>query len=79
MSGKKEEIIKKLKNGSYVHFILRDISDKDREPIYVEYLNSLNCFYKPGFEFRSMTLEEEKIKLFLKFIDEGKVEAFCVV
>ena len=79
MSGKKEEIIKKLKNGRYVHFILRNLSDKDKEPIYVEYLNSLNCFYKPGFEFRSMSLEEEKIELFLSFIEEGRVEAYCIV
>ena len=79
MNGK-EELIEKLKSHRYVHFIIRTIPDKNKPTVNVGFLNNLNCFYKPGYEFKSMSLtEKDKREIFLKMIENGEIEAFCFI
>ena len=79
MNGK-EELIEKLKLYGYVHFIIRTIPDKNKPTVNVGFLNNLNCFYKPGYEFKSMSLsEDEKKQEFLMMLYNGEIEAFCLI
>jgi len=79
MNGR-EEIIEKLKKHRYVHFIIRIEPDKSKPTVNVGFLNNLNCFYKPGYEFKSMSLtQEEKRNEFLSMLDKGEIEAFCLI
>ncbi len=78
MNGKKE-ILEKLKKARYIHFIKRNKNDLQKPAINVELLNNLNCFYKPGYEFKSMSLEEDKIENFLNMLEKGEIEAYCII
>ena len=78
MNGK-EELVEKLRSHRYVHFIIRTVPDKTKPSVNVGFLNNLNCFYKPGYEFKSMSLENDKIEEFLSLIENGFIEAFCVI
>ena len=79
MNGKKE-LIEKLKSHRYVHFIVRIEPDKSKPTVNVGFLNNLNCFYKPGYEFKSMSLQQsDKRENFLKMLENGEIEAFCLI
>jgi len=79
MNGR-EELIEKLKIHRYVHFIIRTTPDKNKPTVNVGFLNNLNCFYKPGYEFKSMSLsEDEKKQEFLMMLYNGEIEAFCLI
>ncbi len=80
MNGK-EELIKKLNLHKYVHFIVRIEPDKNKPTVDVGgFLNNLNSFYKPGYEFKSMSLQEQdKREKFLKMLEDGEIEAFCLI
>ncbi len=75
-----KEIIEKIKKGRYIHFIKRLEPNKNKMAVNVELLNNLNCFYKPGYEFKSISIDkEEKIKEFISLIEDGFIEAFCII
>ena len=78
MNGK-EELIKNLKSHKYVHFIIRTEPDQSKLAVNVGFLNNLNCFYRPGYEFKSMSLDDNKIEEFLELIKNGWIEAFCLI
>jgi hypothetical protein len=71
-----KEITDKIKNGKILHYIVRTSPCKERKAVYVEAINALNPFVKPGYDFVSVSINEKSLKEFEKLLNEDKVEAY---
>ncbi len=65
-----------LKNCKMLHYILRIEPDKNRKAVYVEAINALNPFVKPGYNFVSVSVNDKSINEFEKLLKNHMVEAY---
>ncbi len=67
--------MKEFKDKKILHYIVRTYPE-DKKAIYVEAINALNPFVKPGYKFVSVSINEKNLKEFQDKLDKGLVEAY---
>lgn len=65
-----------IKKSSILHYIVRDEPNTEKPPKYVEAINALNPFVKPGYNFVSVSINNKNIEEFKTLAEKGLVEAF---
>ena len=73
------ENFEKIKNSTILHYIVRTSPDKKRKAVYVEAINALNPFVKPGYNFVSVSTNEKSINEFKNLIEKDMVEAYFYI
>ena len=68
--------LENIKNSTIIHYIVRNEPQPDKPPKYVEAINALNPFVKPGYNFVSVSANKKNIKEFTTLAEKGLVEAF---
>ncbi len=64
-----------IKNKSILHYIIRS-KPEHRKAVYVEAINALNPFVKPGYRFVSVSINEKNLEEFKKNLEQNLVEAY---
>ena len=68
--------LEQIKESSILHYIVRTEPNKEKSPIYVEAINALNPFVKPGYNFISVSTNQKNIDNFVTMVKKGLVEAY---
>ena len=74
-----EKFLKQLHNiktGKILHYIVRNEPNLKKPPKYVEAINALNPFVKPGYNFVSVSINDNNIEEFKTLAEKGLIEAF---
>ncbi len=72
------ENIEKIKKSTILHYIVRTSPGK-KKAVYVEAINALNPFVKPGYNFVSVTTTEKSVKEFEELLKKNMVEAYFYI
>ena len=62
----------------FLHYIVRNFPQK-KKAVYVEAINALNPFVKPGYEFVSVSVNEKNLNKFKEKLEQGLVEAYFLI
>ena len=71
--------IKKIKESTILHYIVRTSPDKKKKAVYVEAINALNPFVKPGYNFVSVSTTDNSVKEFEELLKKDMVEAYFYI
>ena len=67
-----------IQDKKILHYIIR-IKPQNKKAIYVEAINALNPFVKPGYRFVSVSINEKNLEEFRKHLEQGLVEAYFYI
>jgi hypothetical protein len=68
--------MKNLNESTILHYVVRTEPDKEKKPVFVEAINAINPFIKPGYNYVSVSVNEKNLENFKKLLENGYIEAY---